>query len=195
MKIITVVQQKGGVGKTTIALNLAMFYRQKGASVALCDADSQGSLTAAADQLGSVGLISVADVLAGWVGADVLIIDTSPRNDAALSSLLARADYALLPIRPGYLDALAIRDTAAIVASSGVRSAGIVLNMVQHRNAVTRDILDVLTSFSIPLLITRIGQRVAYTRSILTGAGVFGTEDTKAQEEIAQLGMEIHFHL
>ncbi|CAN5321850.1 ParA family partition ATPase [soil metagenome] len=194
MKTITILQQKGGVGKTTLTLNLALFFAKEGAKVAICDADSQGSLTDIADMLEGVDLVSVEQVLAGQVDAQVLLIDTSPRNDIELPKLLAMTDYALLPVRPGYLDALAMKATATILKASSVPKSGIVLNQVQHRNSVTRDVLDMLAKFEIPILMTRVGQRVSYTRSAMTN-GVFGSDDEKAQQEISLLAMEIHYHL
>ena len=194
MKTITILQQKGGVGKTTLTLNLALFYAKEGAKVAVCDADSQGSLTDIADMLEGVELVSVEQVLDGQVDAQVLLIDTSPRNDIELPKLLATTDYALLPVRPGYLDALAMKATCAILKASNVPKSGIVLNQVQHRTAVTKDVLNMLTKFEIPILMARVGQRVSYTRSAMTN-GVFGSDDEKAQQEIALLAMEIHYHL
>lgn len=198
MKIITVLQQKGGVGKTTLALNIAAFFAQKGVAVAVCDADTQGSLTMAADVVSGLRLVSVPDVLAGRVPADIklLVIDTSPRNDVDLPKLLAITDYALMPVRPGYFDVMAMRDTVAILQGLDQPcKAGIVLNQVQHRTAVTRDILELLGRFDIPVLMARVMQRVAYTRSPVTENAVFGSEDEQAIQEISQLGMEIHFNL
>lgn len=190
MKTIVVAQQKGGVGKTTLTLNIALYFSQNGASVAIADADSQGSLTASADLLEGLQLVSIKEVLERKVAADLIIIDTSPRNDADLPKVLAIADFVLIPVKPGYLDVLALRDTQAILSNVGNKKAGIVLNMVQHRNAITREVQELLQSFSIPLLKTQIFQRVAYARSTMTN-GVFGSDDLKAQAEIENLADEI----
>ena len=190
MKTIVVAQQKGGVGKTTLTLNIALYFAQSGASVAIADADAQGSLTASADLLEGIQLVNIKDVLAGQVEADLIVIDTSPRNDAELSKVLALADFVLIPVKPGYLDVLALKDTQAILSEVGSKKAGIVLNMVQHRSALTREVQELLQNFSIPVLKTQIFQRVAYARSTMTN-GVFGSDDLKAQAEIENLADEI----
>ncbi len=190
MKTIVVAQQKGGVGKTTLALNVALYFARNGANVAIADADAQGSLTASADLIDGLQLIALKEVLTGKASADLVVIDTSPRNDADLPKVLALADFVLIPVKPGYLDVLALKDTQAILQQAGIKKAGIVLNMVQHRNAVTREVQDLLQSFSIPVMSTQIFQRVAYTRSTMTN-GVFGSDDVKAQAEIENLSDEI----
>ncbi|GAB3901926.1 ParA family protein [Spirosoma agri] len=190
MKTIVVAQQKGGVGKTTLALNIALYFARNGANVAIADADAQGSLTASADLLEGLRLVSVQEVLNNRAEADLVVIDTSPRNDADLAKVLALADFVLIPVKPGYLDVLALKDTQAILQQAGIKKAGIILNMVQHRNAVTREVQELLQGFSIPLMTTQIFQRVAYTRSTMTN-GVFGSDDVKAQAEIENLADEI----
>ncbi|QJW92482.1 ParA family protein (plasmid) [Spirosoma taeanense] len=190
MKTITILQQKGGVGKTTLALNIALYVAQTGAAVAMCDADAQGSLSAVSGMIEGLEFVRTNEVLARTVDADLLVIDTSPRNDAELSRLLSLTDFALIPVKPGFLDVLAMRDTIAILsdvqATRPDLKAGIVLNMVQHRNAINRDADEMLKSFDTELLPVRIGQRVAYARTTLTN-GVGNSQDEKAKEEIDQL--------
>lgn len=195
MKIIAVVSQKGGVGKSTLTLNLALYLGTQGADVAVCDADAQGSLTAAADMLPGLTFLKPADVWERQVGdADVVIVDTSPRNDADLTKLLAVADYVLIPVRPGFFDVLAVKDTIALLTAAQLQrpslKAGIVLTMVQHRTAITREVQTMLETFPVETLPVLIHHRVAYTRSAMTN-GILGSNDLKAYEEITDLATAI----
>lgn len=195
MKIIAVVSQKGGVGKSTLTLNLALYLGTQGADVAVCDADAQGSLTAAADLLTGLTFLKPADVWERRVGdADVVIVDTSPRNDADLAKLLAVADYVLIPVRPGFFDVLAVKDTVSLLTAAQLQrpglKAGIVLTMVQHRTAITREVQTMLETFPVETLPVLIHHRVAYTRSAMTN-GILGSNDPKAYEEITDLATAI----
>lgn len=195
MKTITLVQQKGGVGKTTLALNIALHVAGQGASVAVADADPQGSIRATSDLFEGLQLVPIETVLKARVSADLLVIDTSPRNDAHLVKLLQLTDFALIPVKPGYFDVLALNDTLALIAQARTQrtlKVGIVLNMVKHRNAVNRDIRKLLadSAHDIELLPTGIHDRVAYSRTTLTN-GVMGSTDEKAKAELDQLVTEI----
>lgn len=193
MKTIAVVHQKGGVGKTTIAINIALYFARNGANVAMADADAQGSLTASADLLDGIRLVSLTDVLNQTVDADLVVIDTSPRNDITLNAILLAADLVLIPVKPGYLDVLALNDTRAIIQQlrSKVPRTAIVLNMVPPgKNAITRETIEMLQGFAMQVLNTRLHNRVAYGRSTLTN-GVFGSDDKKAQTEIESLATEL----
>ncbi len=193
MKTIAVVQQKGGVGKTTLVLNLALYFAHEGVDVAVADADSQGSLTAAAELLEGVEVVSVAEALSDGLAERIslTLIDTSPRNDVSLAQILSKADFILIPTRPGFFDIMAMKDTEALLQQAGATGrAGIVLNMVQHRNSLNREMSDMLKRFAIPVLDTQIFQRVAYARSSMTN-GVFGSDDQKARQEIEALANEI----
>lgn len=195
MKIIAVVSQKGGVGKSTLTLNLALYMSTQGADVAVCDADAQGSLTAAADLLTGLTFIKPADVWDRQVGnLQLVVVDTSPRNDADLAKLLAVADFVLIPVRPGFFDVLAVKDTIALLTAAQAKrpdlKAGIVLTMVQHRTAVTREVRAMLETFPVETLPVLIHHRVAYTRSAMTN-GILGSNDPKAYEEITDLATAI----
>ena len=195
MKIIAIVSQTGGVGKSTLTLNLALFLGTQGADVAVCDADAQGSLTAAADLLTGLRFVQPADVWSRQVADfDLVIVDTSPRNDADLAKLLAVADFVLIPVRPGFFDVLAVKDTIALLTQAQVKrpdlKAAIVLTMVQHRTAVTRDVQAMLEAFPVETLPVMVHHRVAYTRSAMTN-GILGSNDLKAYEEITDLATAI----
>ncbi len=194
MKIITVAHQKGGVGKTTLALNLAFCFADS-ARVAITDTDLQGSINSLGGILSGVDLVSPDDVLAGTITSyDLLVIDTPPYLTSRLADLFAISDFVLVPTKPGILDTMAVRATVAMLQESMIKKAslkaGIVLNMVMPRTSVTAEVREILRGFAIPVLPTQIHQRVSYVRSPTTN-GVFESDDEKAKDEIQALATDI----
>jgi len=194
MKTITVAHQKGGVGKTTLALNLAYCFADS-ARVAVTDTDLQGSINSLGSLVTGIDLVNPDDVLAGKLkDYDLLVIDTPPYLTNRLPDLFALSDYVLVPTKTGILDVMAIRATIALLDQSMAKRpnlrAGIVLNMVMPRTSLTAEVKEALQEYSIPILPTMIHQRVSYARSPLT-AGVFGSDDEKAIDEIQSLATDI----
>jgi chromosome partitioning protein len=195
MKIITVAHQKGGVGKTTLALNLAACFKE-GLSVGLLDTDLQGSLQGLGDMLEGLELIPFTNDLSGLKGIkkDVLVIDTPPYLSAQLLDLFAISDFVLIPSKVGFLDAMAVRATLHLVKEAQSKhkalKAGIVLNMVKPRTNVNEEIREILRGYDVPMLNTSISDRVSYTRSPII-SGVFYGDDDKAKNEITALADEI----
>lgn len=194
MKVITVAHQKGGVGKTTLALNLAYCFADE-SKVAIVDTDLQGSIAdlkgflqgvdvVAMDRLGSSDLDSY----------DLVVVDTPPYLTSHLSELFNLSDYVLIPTKAGILDVMAIRATIALLEQSithkPVLKAGIVLNMVMPRTSLNEEVKEMLLGYRIPLHAATISQRVSYTRSPMTN-GVFGGDDQKAKDEVVALATEI----
>ena len=112
MKTISIISQKGGAGKTTIALNLATAAEEAGHSAVVIDLDPQASAKGWHDhrQKESPVVISaqasrISDVLvtAREHGADICIIDTAPHSETAALAAARAADLILIPCRPGIL--------------------------------------------------------------------------------------------
>jgi chromosome partitioning protein len=195
MKIITVSHQKGGVGKTTLALNLAAAFRNGGLNVGILDTDVQGSLTGIADELEGINFVPAEQL--GNIGSltfDILIIDTPPYLMDTLSDLFSISDYVLVPSKTGFFDILAIRATLGIIRKVQEQNPdlkyGVVLNMLKSNTSLTDDIIGILEGYEANVLNTKIFDRVAYMRSSITN-GVFSTDDTKAHAEILSLTDEI----
>lgn len=195
MKIISVSHQKGGVGKTTLALNLAACFRHGGLNVAIMDTDLQGSLASISEDLEDVQFIQPEEIAnISSMTYDILVIDTPPYLMDSLAELFSISDYVLVPSKIGFFDVLAIRATMEIIRRVQVNypnlKYGVVLNMLKSRTSITAEISDIIKGYGARVLETTIFDRVAYTRSSITN-GVFSTDDIKAHEEITSLADEI----
>lgn len=145
--------------------------------MAIVDADLQGSVTDLKDFLSGVDVHYLDSLLNGKLtDYDLIVIDTPPYLSSRLTELFALSDYVLVPTKAGILDAMAIRATIALLQQSmqGKPSlkAGIVLNMVLPRTSLNEEVKEILTGYEIPLLLSRISQRVSYTRQVDTFSGI-----------------------
>lgn len=195
MKIITVAHQKGGVGKTTLSLNLAYCFAQ-GARVAIVDSDPQASASNLSEILKEYGidLIEPSDIPAVQSLYDIVIIDTPPYLTTSLPDFFSYSDFVLVPTKASILDIMAIRATIQLLRQAqklkNSLKALIVLNMVKSSTTLTDDIKEALQHYDFPLANTTISDRVSYTRSPISG-GIFETDDSKAKDEIISLTKEI----
>lgn len=195
MKIITVAHQKGGVGKTTLALNLAACFAQ-GLSVGVLDTDLQGSLSGIKDELDTITFIPFDGQLSRLTEQpfDMLIIDTPPYLTNQLPDLFAVSDFVLVPSKVGFFDVMAIKATIEFLKQAQQQRPelkyGVVLNMVKPRTGLNKSVQQILNDYGATLLNTTIADRVSYTRSAIT-SGIFASEDEKAKEEITRLADEI----
>lgn len=193
-KIITIAHQKGGVGKSTLALNLATCFQDQ-LTVALVDTDLQGSIADLKQDLPELSIIQEDNFEAiRNLTHKLVIIDTPPYLSNRLPELFLISDYVLIPTKAGFFDMMAIRSTVALVREAQIKhaglKAGIVLNMIKHRSGITAEVQELLINFDVPLLATVVHDRVSFTRSPITG-GVLNGGDGKAKEEITALAEEI----
>ena len=132
MKTIAIISQKGGAGKTTLALHLATAFALSGRNAAIIDLDPQASSANWSDRRASdmpVVLSAHASRLAHEMdrvrqtGGDVLVIDTAPHSDSAALEAAKAADLVLVPCRPAILDIEAIHNTLGLVGTTGTPSS------------------------------------------------------------------------
>jgi len=193
-KIITIAHQKGGVGKSTMALNLALCFQDQ-LKVALVDSDLQGSIYHVKDDFPGLDILlaeKVNDI--PKLDYDLIIVDTPPYLSNKLTDLFLISDFVLVPTKAGFFDVMAIKATLALIrfaqAKKTALKAGIVLNMIKPRSGVTGNVEELLNGLGTPLLKTRIYDRVSITRSSIA-TGVLQGSDQKAKDELTSLAEEI----
>lgn len=204
--IIAVAHQKGGVGKSTLALNLTSFFTRSGAKSAVVDADAQGSISNLVQSFGennaygTVQLIerksfqSFTD-LTKLSQYDVLVLDTPPYLSANLNEIFHVADFVLVPTKPAVFDMFAIEGTMELIEQAKkiktTLKTGVVINMSATGSKHVEEIRTYLTNKGILVLKTEIAKRVEFERCLLYTDSIFGSPDEKAKEEISKLGNEI----
>jgi chromosome partitioning protein len=169
MYTIAVLSQKGGAGKTTLAINLAGAAEAAGQRTVIIDLDPQASAKAWHDQredkespiVISAHAVRLPEILgtATEMGADLCLIDTAPHaTDAALQAARA-ADLVLIPCRPSYIDLRAVATSVDLVRIAQ-RSALFVLSCVRPGDKTLPDgAEDALGIYSIPVAPVRITLR------------------------------------
>jgi chromosome partitioning protein len=198
MKIITTSHQKGGVGKTSLTVNLALCYAQS-LNVAVIDTDLQGSLSGISGMLSGIDVIPFSQYSKNIkalkkLDYDIIIIDTPPYLTDILTKLFEVSDYVLVPSKVSYVDIMAVRATIDMIndvrRSHTQLKAGLVLNMVKSSSSINAEIKELIKSLDIALLTASVGDRVSFTRSLIID-GIFNTDDEKAKDEIMELAREV----
>ena len=196
MHTVAILSQKGGTGKTTLALNLAIAAETAGHSAVVIDLDPQASAKGWHDSRAqespvviSVQAARLAEALrtAKEHGAKVVVIDTAPHSESTALAAARAADVVLIPCRPGILDLRAISASADICALAKA-SAVAVINAVPSRGSLAQEASEAISGYGIEVAPVRVGQRMAFVHSLTAGQGVLEYEmEGKAAQEIKEL--------
>lgn len=205
LKIFGVLNQKGGVGKTTLSVNLAGELARRGNRVLLVDADPQGSALSWAEARDPKSLFAVVGIPRKTLhkdmeeiskGYDYVVIDGAPRVTELARSAIMASDVVLVPVQPSPYDIWAADEIIRIINEAQVYKpikVAFVINRVIAKTAIGRDVEDALKTFDgVHVLRTKIPQRVIFAESAAQGLAVFEKEGKPdAGEIIRQLVDEL----
>lgn len=206
--IISFLNQKGGVGKTTLSVNVAACLARQGYRVLLIDADKQGSATTWASlrqdapfQVVSMARANMArDAIKLAADYTHAVIDGPPHAEEIARSCIVASDFVALPIEPSGLSTwasdLTVRQVIEAQEFKTTLKCGFVVSRKIGKTVIGRDIRDMAAAAQIPVLATEVEQRVAFAESMTMGQTIFEWAPTgTAAREIEKLTKEIERHV
>ena len=196
MKTVAIVSQKGGAGKTTIAVHLATAAASAGHAVAIIDLDPQGTAASWGDRRqadapevvsGQAARLPVLIDAAKTGGADLLVLDTAPNADQTALRAAQLAELVLVPCRAAAFDLEAIKTTLTLTQIAQ-KPSFVVLNAVPPRSSVGREAADGLVGQGAWVAPVMLFQRAAFAHGVIDGRTAQEFEPGgKAAEEVNRL--------
>jgi len=195
MRVIAVVSQKGGSGKTTVATNLAVAALEDGKATLVLDLDQQpsafGWFQARADKAGALQVVpthhaAIPKLLEGAAaeGVELVLIDTAPKTEPGARAAIEACDVVLIPCQPSAHDLRAIQDTVELCRARGAKPF-VVLNQVEATSPLTDEARSALEAMDIAVLPEGLGLRRAFKHTATDGRGV--TEFDKSGKAAAEI--------
>lgn len=204
--IISFINQKGGVGKTTAAINIASVYDEERSRVLLVDADPQGSLrdwaalgrprNLAVIGLDRKGLAQELEQMAP--DFDLVLIDSGGRYEQMTAEVISVSNVIIIPVTPSPLDIWASEDVLGMIETrkalvGDALQVRFLCNAVDMNSSLRNDVRDALLTHSAvcPTLENHLCRRVIYRRTINDGHSVLTSDDERAISETVKVATEI----
>lgn len=183
--IISILNQKGGTGKTTLSVNIAREYKLRGKSSLLVDSDSQGSALRWHEHSNG-DMIDMTCLPVGTIDKDIIkfkniyeriIIDGVPRISSVTIGAIKVSDLILIPVQPSPYDIWATEDLVRhvkdrIEMTNGQTKAAFIVSRKITGTNISKDIYEQLNEFDIPVFKSSTSQRVAYASTVQVGTTV-----------------------
>ena len=204
MKILAVMNEKGGSGKSTVALNLATALHRAGQRVVLVDADPQG--TARDWRAASPDGANLPDVIAldrpqmlqslRTLAADVVVVDTPAKAEQMAAAVIRVADVVLVVIQPSGADVWAAAATVKLIRAKqdigGTVQAAFLVNRASGVSRLSKEIqAGEWNEYELPQLDAVIRNRVSFAQSLTDGVSIYDTQDKAGQAEIDAVVKEV----
>lgn len=204
-KIVTIAQQKGGAGKTTMAAQLAVAYARSGKRVGLIDIDPQGSLSTWYDVRKALVAADGAGITfmqaSGWRlsteldrmkrDVDLILVDSPPHAETDVRIAVRAADLIMVPMQPSPMDLWATQPTLDL-ARKEKSAALVVFNRTPPKGKLVDAVKKKIIEAEMPVAFTVLGNRVAFAASMMEGMGVVESNPRHtATKEIKALADEI----
>ncbi|CDW96535.1 MULTISPECIES: ParA family partition ATPase [unclassified Thiomonas] len=204
MKIIALLNEKGGTGKSTIATNLASALHLRGRRVVLVDADPQGtsrdwrSASPEGIDLPPVVALDRPEMLQSLasIQADLVVIDTPAKAEKMTAAVVRIAQTALVVIQPSGADiwasAAAVKLIQQKIDVGGRIDAGFLVNRVSGISKLSKEVLTgEWNDYGVSMLEHSIGNRVVFAQALTDGLSVYNLADAHAKQEMNQLIEEL----
>jgi chromosome partitioning protein len=204
--VITVANQKGGSGKTTVSMQLAGALTRNGYKVLVVDADRQNSAirwSSASDEPFPAAVVNLAEhknlhseIARLAKDYHFVLVDCPPSADAtATARVLPISTLVIVPLVPSPTDMWATMGIKMAITQAQAMNpylqARLLINQMQPRTRLARGVLEVVNEFDLPLFETQLHQRTVYREAAMIGSTVFGLQHAEAIAEIEQLTREV----
>ncbi len=205
MKVLALLNEKGGAGKSTCAINIACALHRQGKRVVLIDADPQGTARDWREasppglDLPPVVALDRPELLLSSIktlAADVAIIDTPAKAEKMAANVVRIADVAIVPVQPSGADVWASAAAVKLIQSKrdigGQIEAAFLPTRVSASTKLSKQILaGDWNEYGLDMLDTAISNRVSYAQALTDGVSVYETRDGEAKAEIDLIVQEL----